>query len=157
PVEEFDSEYLYINRYLPVVRIDFERKDNVRVYVDTQQGRLATLVDNNKALTGNFFRALHSWTWIDSIPLRLTLMSIFLVLGFCTAAFGLVLYIKSWRMGMFRRQLSAQQHHPLSRKIHRHLGGMVAVIAMAFCFSGLFHLLVRDKSDQPQQIQPLAI
>ncbi len=156
-LERFDADYLYINRYLPVMRIDFERWDNMRVYVDTRQGRLATLVDNNKATAGTFFRALHSWTWIDSIPLRQTLMSIFLILGFCTAAFGLILYLKSWRLGMFRRQQSAQQHHPLSRKIHRHLGAGIAVFAMAFCMSGMFHLLVRDKSDQPQQTLPLAV
>lgn len=157
PIEQFDSDYLYINRYLPVVRVNFERADNARVYIDTQQGRLATIVDNNKSITGAFFRALHSWTWIDSLPLRQSLMSIFLVLGFCTAAFGLVLYIKSWRLGMFRKQISAHQHHPVSRKIHRHLGATVAIFAMAFCLSGLFHLLVRDKSDQPQPAQPLTI
>lgn len=149
-VEQFDSDYLYINRYLPVMRVDFARGDNARVYVDLRQGRLATLVDNRKALTGAFFRTLHSWTWIDSMALRQTLMSLFLVLGFCTAAFGLALYIKSWRLGIFRRQTSAHQHHPLSRKLHRHLGAAVSVFAMAFCLSGMFHLLVRDKSDQPQ-------
>lgn len=85
PIEQFDSDYLYINRYLPVTRVNFERADNARVYIDTQQGRLATIVDNDKSITGAFFRALHSWTWIDSLPLRQSLMSLFLVLGFCTA------------------------------------------------------------------------
>lgn len=157
PIDQFNEDYLYINRYLPVMRVDFDRPDNARVYIDTAQGRLATIVDNNKALTGAFFRAFHSWTWIENLTLRRTLMSIFLVLGFFTAAFGLVVYIKSWRLGIFRKTLSAHQHHPLSRKVHRHMGAVVALFAMAFCFSGMFHLLISDKSDEPQISLPITV
>ncbi len=156
-VGSFDKEYLYINRYLPVIRVDFARDDRVRVYIDAVQGRLATIDNQRKVLTGKFFRTLHSWTWIESIFLRRSLMSIFLVLGFTTAAFGLVVYVQSWRMGIFRKTLSAHQHHPRTRQWHRRLGAVTAIFAMAFCASGLLHLWLTNKTDQPQGQLPLSM
>lgn len=150
-VKSFNPEYLYINRFLPVVRLDYQRDDGVSVFIDPSLGRLATIEDHRKTLTGKFFRNLHSWTWIKNITLRRSLMSVFLVLGFVTAAFGLVVYIQSWRMGMFRKSLSAHQHHPRTRRLHRSLGALVAIFAMGFCLSGLLHLWLTDKSDGPQK------
>src|SRR5690554_6006902 len=92
-INKFDKEYLYINRYLPVVRVDYARADQPQVYIDPAQGRLATINDRRKILTGNFFRAFHSWTWINSIPLRKTLMTVFLAAGFSTALFGLIVWL----------------------------------------------------------------
>jgi hypothetical protein len=88
PVQGFDRDYLYVNRYLPVVRVDFQRPDRMRAYIDTEQGRLATLVNRRKAVTSRVFRWFHSWTWIDNLTLRRLLMSGFLVLGFTTGLFG---------------------------------------------------------------------
>lgn len=156
-INEFNKEYLYINRYLPVVRVDFAREDEPRLYIDATQGRLATIDNKRKVFTGKFFRALHSWTWIESLTLRRSLMSVFLVLGFATALFGLVVYIKSWRMGIFKKNLSAHQHHPRTRRLHRSLGAVVALFAMAFCASGLLHLWLTDKTDAAQKQITLAI
>lgn len=151
-IDQFDKEYLYINRFLPVVRVDFARADGPRVYIDPAQGRLATIDNNRKALTGKFFRTFHSWTWIENIVLRKSLMAIFLVCGFTTALFGLTVYIKSRRMGIFRKDMSAHHHHAFTRRLHRNLGAAVAVFAMTFSASGLLHLLLTDKADtaQPQ-------
>lgn len=156
-IDHFDKEYLYINRYLPVVRVDFARADEARVYIDAAQGRLATIDNKRKVFTGKFFRTLHSWTWIESITLRRSLMSIFLVLGFTTAIFGLTVYIKSWQMGIFKRNFSAHQHHPRARRLHRKLGAMVAIFVMTFCGSGLLHLWLTDKTDAAQEQLSLAI
>jgi hypothetical protein len=149
-IHEFNQEYLYINRFLPVVRIDFARADSSRVYIDPAQGRLATIDNNRKVITGTFFRALHSWTWMENIVLRKSLMAIFLICGFTTALFGLTVYIKSWRMGIFRKDVSAHQHHAFSRRLHRSLGATVALFAMTFTASGLLHLLLTDKTDAAQ-------
>lgn len=155
-ISEFDKEYLYINRFLPVVRVDFARDDGARLYIDSTLGRLATMDNDRKVFTGKFFRALHSWTWIESLPLRKTLMSVFLILGFLTALFGLLVYIKSWRLGIFRAELSGRRHHPRTRRLHRNLGAVISVFAMAFCISGLLHLLLTDKTDAPQKHYSLA-
>lgn len=136
--------------YRIIYRLRADLIDQPRVYIDAAQGRLATIDNKRKVLTGKFFRALHSWTWIESLTLRKSLMSLFLVLGFITALFGLVVYIKSWRMGIFRKDLSAHQHHPRTRRLHRNAGAIVAVFAMTFCTSGLLHLLLTDKTDTPQ-------
>lgn len=156
-INTFDKEYIYINRYLPVVRVDFARADVPRIYIDAAQGRLATIDNKRKVFTGKFFRALHSWTWIESLTLRRSLMSVFLVLGFVTALFGFVVYIKSWRMGIYKKNLSAPQHHPYTRRLHRALGAVVAIFAMAFCISGLLHLWLTDKTDSAQKQIPVTI
>jgi uncharacterized iron-regulated membrane protein len=149
-IESFNDEYLYINRYLPVIKLAYARDDNLRAFIDPALGRLATLEDTRKSLTGTFFRNFHSWVWIENLSLRRSLMSLFLVMGFVTAAFGFVIYIQSWRKGMFRQSLSAYQNHPRTRRWHRTLGVCVALFAMGFTSSGLLHLWMTDKSDAPQ-------
>ncbi|MFX5130564.1 hypothetical protein ABTC50_20585, partial [Acinetobacter baumannii] len=49
-ITEFDDEYVYINRLLPVWRIDFDRPDGMRVYVDTGTAKLGAMVDDRKAM-----------------------------------------------------------------------------------------------------------
>lgn len=138
-IEHYDEDYLYINRYLPVMRVNFARADNVRVYIDTEQGRLATIIDNNKALTSKIFRTMHSWVFIENMVLRKTLMLIFLSFGFLTALMGAWLYIKSCRLHTFRVE------HPNTRRLHRSLGIVVALPALMFSFSGIVHLVMTDK------------
>jgi hypothetical protein len=142
----YDEDYLSINRYLPVVRVQLHRPDALRAYVDTQQGRLATLVDERKALTGSLFRWVHTWSFISWQPLRELLMSLFLLLGALVSGMGFWLYIKSRRLGTFHRQ------HATGRKLHRSLGGILALPALAFCLSGLAHLwLSSPESPSPRQ------
>lgn len=147
-VTEFDEDYLYINRFLPVIRIDYDRADGASVYIDAQQGRLATINDRKKILLGKFFRAFHSWTWISNTTLRKTLMTVFLVAGFSTALFGWAVWFSSWRRGMFRT--SVTKHHPTTRRWHRRLGGVAGLFAMTFTATGLLHLHLSDQSEITQ-------
>lgn len=154
-VSDFDQEYLYINRYLPVVRVDYDRADQPSVYIDAQQGRLATINDRNKILAGKFFRAFHSWTWISNISVRKTLMSVFLVAGFSTAVFGWAVWFTSWRRGMFRT--SVTQHYPATRRWHRRLGGVAGLFAITFTATGFLHLHLTDQTEvkQPQLLNAI--
>jgi len=138
-VENYDEDYLYVNRYLPVMRVSFLRDDNARVYIDTKQGRLATIVDNNKAVTSQIFRTMHSWMFIKNSYLRKGIMLLFLSVGFLVALMGIVLYYKSRRLNTFRIE------HPITRRLHRHVGIAVAFPAVLFSLSGILHLLITEK------------
>lgn len=75
----FDGEYAFVNRLLPVARVDTAREDGLRLYLDLHQDRLGTLVDERKAWFGRLFQTLHSFRWLDGAgPLRPVLMSLLL-------------------------------------------------------------------------------
>ncbi|UTA49023.1 PepSY domain-containing protein [Simiduia sp. 21SJ11W-1] len=135
-ISAFDDDYLTINRLLPVWRVEFARDDNLRVYVDTQQGQLATLVDDTKAATGHWFRTLHSWHFWPHEPSRVWLMSAALLLITALGLMGFWLYLRWWRQGVFNHQ----HRWARSRRWHAHLSGVLALALTCFCTSGLFHL-----------------
>lgn len=131
---EFDEDYVYVNRLLPVWRVEFARDDGMRVYVDTQSDRLATVVNNTKAMASGFFRNLHSWIFIKNTTLRLSLMSICLLGGSLIAIFGLWQFFLQWRAGRGWRK------GRMMLRVHRWLGVSVAITALTFSGSGLLHL-----------------
>jgi|GEM_PF-1757427 len=141
-IYKYTEDYLYINRYLPVVRVEFGRNDNMRAYIDTRQGRLATLIDNKKAITATAFNALHTWSWFTSDTWRIRIMLIFLTLGLMTAALGLTLYLKSWRLGTLRSE------HSNTRRYHRTIAAIISVPTILFCISGTLHLLLSSKPEK---------
>ena len=140
---EFDEDYVFVNRLLPVWRVAFEREDGMRVYVDTASDRLGTVVNNTKAATSVFFRNVHSWIFIKNDSLRLTLMSICLVGGGVIALAGLLQYFLQWRAGRGWRQGRS------ALKVHRLLGVTVAITAVTFTGSGLYHLWQKQFVLQP--------
>ena len=133
-IQSFDDEYLYINRLLPVIRVTLDRNDGLTVYVDTDTGRLGTLSNQNKFITGTIFRYIHSLVFISSEFWRTAIMLIFLIAAFLVSAVGLWLYYSLWRRSGFN------SIHPMARRVHRSLGACVAIAAMAFSVSGGFHI-----------------
>ena len=131
---EFDEDYVYVNRLLPVWRVNFARDDGMRVYVDTASDRLGTVVNNTKAVTSSFFRNVHSWVFIKNTDLRLALMSVCLLGGGLIALAGILQYYLQWRAGRGWRQGSQLL------RLHRSLGLAVALTAVTFTGSGLYHL-----------------
>ncbi|BFM12461.1 PepSY domain-containing protein [Simiduia litorea] len=152
-IEAFDDDYLNVNRLLPVTRVTFQRADNMRAYIDTQQGRLATLVDDNKAATSAFFRTLHTWSWWPASTIKTAVMSAFLSLSLLVITMGLWLYIQRWRQGVF----GGNARWPMSRRWHAHLNGGTAILALCFVVSGLLHFLVSEQRQaSPKQDSSLA-
>ena len=49
-VAQFDYEYAFINRLLPVQKVVFDRDDGLRVFVDTESDRLGRIQDDTSAL-----------------------------------------------------------------------------------------------------------
>lgn len=130
-VTAFDGDYAAINRLLPVWRIEFERPDGLRVYVETAPARLAALMDGRKAVFQALFGLLHRWEWLDGAPLlRRLLMSALLLSAAAAAGLGLVL---AWRRPRGGRGT------PL-RAWHRRLGLVVLGSTFAFTLSGVCHV-----------------
>ncbi|WP_339675426.1 PepSY domain-containing protein [uncultured Zhongshania sp.] len=143
---EFDEDYVFVNRLLPVWRVEFERDDGMRVYVDTASDRLGTIVNNTKAASSVFFRNVHSWIFIKNDSLRLSLMTICLVGGGIIALAGILQYFLQWRAGRGWRQ-----GRP-TLKFHRVLGVSVALTAVTFTGSGLYHLWQKQFVLQPEMV-----
>lgn len=149
-VTAFDEEYLYINRFLPVYKVSFERPDNMRAYVEVSTGRLATLIDDRKAFVGWVFRQLHSWVFIENPWVRTTAMSVMLLAGMGLSFVGLWIV---WR-GRSKNSDKELRVKRSSSVWHRRLGIGFGVFMLTFCFSGLYHLLNKPIVAQPELSAP---
>lgn len=91
-VTSFSGEYGFINKRLPVVRVDTHLKDQLRLYIEPSSGVIAAKVTAQDALEGKSFAYLHKWNWlpIDKIVrdillgLIAALIAVLVILGFCT-------------------------------------------------------------------------
>lgn len=127
----FDGEYAFVNRLLPVARVDTAREDGLRLYLDLHQDRLGTLVDERKAWFGRLFQAVHSFRWLDGAGLlRPLLMSLLLAALLATAALGVALFLARPR----------QSRAPWRRRAHGWLGLLLALVTGSFAVSGGWHL-----------------
>lgn len=139
-VTSFSDDYPYVNRLLPVWRVEFAGGDHLRAFVETSPVRLATLDNDAKSLFGRIFRALHSWSFISSEPLRDVAMAAFLLLAMGSSLGGL------WLYGFYRgKPLQGERLQPL-RRWHRRIGLAVALSTLAFTGSALLHVLMIDKT-----------
>jgi len=139
-IDHFDDDYLDINRLLPVYRVDFERDDGLRVYVETSPPRVSALADDRKALLGSLFLWMHNWDFMhNQDTLRMMLISLFLFAAMVSALSGIVMYGFMWR----RSTLHA--HHAPLRRWHRSVGIVVSFTALLFVISAEWHLLGSER------------
>ncbi len=91
-VTEFNSQYKYINRYLPVYKITYNRPDAMETYVETASSKLATYNPKSRQAFIWFFDTFHNWAfmdWISNNSIRIVVMFIFLGIIFFSAISGL--------------------------------------------------------------------
>lgn len=157
-VEEFDSTYSYINRYLPAYRVTLDRPDGMQVAVDLQSGKLATFDSPSKRLFSTLFAWFHTWSFLgarDSL-LRITVVLLISLLTLTVAVTGIsnLILFKTKQKNGTRRKL------PLGRKMHRSLGTFASLFYLMFSISGIYHVASKynyDDSDQwhsEQNISP---
>lgn len=98
-INEFKGEYGFINKRLPVIRVNFEGKENRRYYIEHTTGQLVTEVTDTKALEGFSFAYLHKFHFLDSIgKINRDLILMFFALGnMLLAGIGLFMWVKRWR------------------------------------------------------------
>lgn len=141
-ITAFDNEYTSINKILPVNRVDFNREDHIRIYVETTQDRFVFAVDDKRAWFNRLFRNLHSWAWMD----RLGNAKLLAEIGLCLLAFfsGLMgLYI------FFTTSPKAAKGNPVmkARRTHRFASVIIAVFYLFFTLSGAYHAFAKLSPD----------
>lgn len=140
PVTAFGGDYTFVNRFLPVQRVAFERADGAQLFVDTQASRLGTVVDSRKSIFQAVFSTLHNWAFLDfNGTLRLTVTLFFAGIAFISACSGLVLYGFLWQRGLAGPGQTTPRRG--LRRYHRALGLTVAATTLMFSISGLLHLV----------------
>lgn len=139
PVSRFEPDYHPVNRLLPVWRVDYADAQGIRAYVETGQSRLATLVDDRRALLTKLFQFGHNWSFLQACSaLQLAVATLVLVLIVASAVTGLVLYIKRRKTARLRlRRWSVQWWH-------RTFGVWVSLVILLLAGTGLFHLWMSD-------------
>lgn len=145
-VTSYSDDYHSVNRLLPVWRVKFSGGDGLRAFVDTEQGRLATLVNDTRYTLTRIFRFGHNWAFAESYPeLQLAIMASVLGLALISGISGLYLYVRLGRKANQRLKLSPMRHW------HRRIGLLVSISTLMFASSGLFHLVMSFNQERLQQ------
>lgn len=138
-ITEFTSQYKYVNRYLPIHKISFDRPDSMQVYVETSSSKLATYNPTSRQAFIWFFDTFHNWSFIDAITNNsvriITMIFLLSIIGF-SALSGILIYGLLWKQ--FKKTDKLQPKKGL-RKYHRQIGIWVSLFTLTFAFSGAYH------------------
>ncbi len=146
-VNSFTSEYKSSNVLLPVYRVDFDRKDHLRLYIDPVSGKLATAMNDQRAWFTRCFAITHSWSFMNGLGIFKHLL-----IGLIS-----VLCLLSSALGYYVHNLTKPgKNNGSSRKFHRVLGNAFVVTTMLYAFSGGWHSLhkLQQKEIVDREIQP---
>lgn len=140
-VREFDKEYKSSNVLLPVYKVSFDRKDNIRLYIETSTDRLATSVDKRKAWFINFFAFTHTWSFLDGLGMaKNAILGIFSLMCFITSTLGFYVY----------NIIGKKKAGSSSKSWHRTLGNAFVVTTALYGFSGAWHAFHKF-SEKPEK------
>jgi hypothetical protein len=128
----FDDDYPWVNRLLPVWRIEFDSPDKRRAFIYTELNTLAAQHNGNRHTLQAIFQALHSWTWLE----RFESAQIILMSGFMIALVGMSVTGIAMILSFKRRQIPDGQ-----RRWHRRIAYIVWLPIFLFSASGFYHLL----------------
>jgi PepSY-associated TM region len=140
-ITEFTAQYKYINRYLPVYKVTFNRDDCMQIYVETSSSKLATYNPKSRQIFIWLFDTFHNWSFIDWIAnntMRIIAIVFFLSILLFTSISGLVIYGFLWKK--FKKSTPVNPEGFLKKR-HRSIGIMVSFLIITFAFSGAFHAL----------------
>jgi hypothetical protein len=129
----FDADYPWVNRLLPVWKLEFAGDDGLTAYVHTETSSLAAVNNTTKSRLQSVFRALHTWEWVPPGMDWLRVLVIGLMVGSLLALglTGLAMLVTVRR----RKRL------PGARGWHRIAGYVLAVPLIMFSASGIYHLI----------------
>lgn len=138
-ITDFNGEYQYVNRLLPVWKLSFDRKDKMDVYVETAQSRLANYNDANRKVFLWVFSNFHSYAFIEKITnntFRYILILVFASVVIFSCLSGIMIYGFLWKK--FKKPASGQRIGFLRRN-HRVIGIAVSLVTLTFIGSGAYH------------------
>lgn len=152
-VTEFSTQYKYINRYLPVYKLTFDREDAMQVYVETSSSKLATYNPKSRQIFIWIFDTFHNWGFIDAIAnnyLRIIIMLLFLSIIVFSATSGIVIYGFMWKKF---KKVTPTNSEGFLRKNHLKIGIIVSFLTLTFAFSGGYHAIQKwDSNVLPKMI-----
>lgn len=130
---QFDADYPWVNRLLPVWRLEFAGDDGLTAYVHTETSSLAAVNNTTKTRLQSVFRALHTWEWVPPGMDWLRVVVIALMVGSLLALglTGIAMLVTVRR----RKRLSG------ARGWHRIAGYVLALPLIMFSASGIYHLI----------------
>ncbi len=141
-VQAFDKEYNSINRLLPVYRVEFDREDGIRIFVETGQDRFATAIDNNRYAFTLFFQLIHNMGWLDFLGNgRLVIEVILSILTFLTSLIGIYIFFTT------KSKKVVGNDKVTARRNHRYTSVFISLFTLLFSFSGGFHAFSKFKED----------
>ncbi|HQS70081.1 MAG: hypothetical protein B7Y36_14175 [Novosphingobium sp. 28-62-57] len=130
---EFDADYPWVNRLLPVWKLEFAGEDGLTAYVHTETSSLAAVNNTTKTRLQSVFRALHTWEWVPPGMDWLRVVVIALMVG-SLLALGLT---GAAMLVTVRRK----KRLPGARGWHRMAGYALALPLVMFSASGIYHLI----------------
>lgn len=100
-VTKFEGEYGFLNKRLPVWRVDYATPDHLTYYVETSTGALAATVRDAARAEGWSFSYLHKYHWMDFAgkDLRDFVMGLFGLGNLLVAVLGLWMFIRRYSNG----------------------------------------------------------
>lgn len=97
PVTKFDGEYGFVNKRLPVVKVQFNDAKNTRFYIEPSSGALAArFADGARSIESYSFDILHKWRFLDPVigkTARDVVMMLFVGASALVSAMGLILFL----------------------------------------------------------------
>lgn len=142
-LKNFDNEYKSINKLLPVYKVSFERKDGIRIYVETGQDRFAFAIDNKRALFSTLFAWFHTWEWLQFLGKGRVFFELFFTgLAFITSLMGIYIFF------ITKTKKSSNNGLVKARKNHRIVSMVAVLFTLMFSVSGFYHATTKLKEEQ---------
>jgi len=128
---KFDNAYPWVNRLLPVYRVEFTGDDHLTAYIHTETASLAALTNDYKTTLQSVFGVVHTWNFLDNVELlRVVLITVVLTTCVMLLCCGLALII-----AIKKRRIANTQ-----RRWHRRIAIALWLPLLLFITSGLYHL-----------------
>ncbi|MCH8490289.1 MAG: PepSY domain-containing protein [Oceanicaulis sp.] len=125
-ITRFSLDYPPVNRLLPVTEVMFDTPGRLTIYADTGSDRLAAVSNTPRRWMLRIFQTLHTLAPLKAVePVRLAVLTALTLAFMSTVIAGLLM-------------LGAARGRKL-RRWHRWAGAVLALPALAFPASGLFH------------------
>ncbi|RJG41876.1 PepSY domain-containing protein [Motilimonas pumila] len=131
-ITAFNDDYPWVNRLLPVYQVKFVGDDGLRVFVYTETNAQAGISNHYKARVQSWFRALHTWNWLQQLEYaRVVIIALMMLALLAMTVTGISMLV------MLKRSKKA----PWQNTAHHWLAYIVCLPLLFFSFSGLYHLL----------------
>lgn len=138
---DFDADYPWVNRLLPVWRLRLDRPDGLTAYIHTETGAMTTLGDARRRVLQRVFRTVHTLDPLRGMePVRLALIGAAMAVLLAAALAGVLM----WAL---RRPVASASP---ARRWHRRLALWVALPLLLMASTGLVHLIATAGEAPPR-------